>query len=85
MYDKKVLAAFLENQSRLYKEPVAENEEEAKEFLEDVLAVVCKNLKEVREYMDEEGMDISDMSDDELLEAAEVFAVGDGRFLVVEA
>ena len=85
MYDQKVLKAFLENQSRLYKEPVADNEEEAEEFLEDTLAVVCKNIKEVRKYMDEEGMDVFDMSDVELLEAAEVFAVGDGRFLVVEA
>ena len=65
-------------------ENVAESVEEAEEFLEDCMAVVCKNLKEVRDYFDEAGMDIAGMSEDELLEASEVFALPDGRFLIVE-
>ena len=59
--------------------------EEAEAFLEDCMAVVCKNLKEVRAYFEEEGADIAQMSDDDLEDASEVFALPDGRYLVVEA
>ena len=83
-YDEEVLEYFLAHQSRLFSENVAESVEEAEEFLEDCMAVVCKNLKEVRDYFDEAGMDIAGMSEDELLEASEVFALPDGRFLIVE-
>jgi hypothetical protein len=58
--------------------------EEAEEFLEDCMAVVVKNLKEVRAYFEDEA-DISGMSNEELLEASEVFALPSGRFLIVEA
>ncbi len=37
-YDEKVLQCFLDNQLRLYPEPVAETLEEAENFLEDVCA-----------------------------------------------
>ena len=83
-YDEAVLKFFLENQSRLFDENVADTLEEAEEFLEDCMAVVCKNIKEVRDYFDEAGSDISGMSDDELMDQSEVFAIADGRFLVVE-
>jgi hypothetical protein len=59
--------------------------EEAEEFLEDCMAVVCRNIKEVRDYFKEEGADIAGMSLEELKEASEVFALPDGRFLIVEA
>ena len=48
-------------------------------------ATVCKNLKEVRAYFKEEGADIAGMSSEELAEQAEVFALPDGRYLIVEA
>ena len=48
------------------------------------MAVVCRNIKEVRAYFEEEGADISYMDDEELEEASEVFSLPDGRFLVVE-
>ena len=48
------------------------------------MAVVVKDLKEVREYFDEAGMDAAGMSDRELLEASEVFSLSDARFLIVE-
>lgn len=83
-YDEEVLKYFLANQSQLFSENVAESVEEAEEFLEDCMAVVCKNLKEVRDYFDESGMDIAGMSEEELMEASEVFALPDGRFLIVE-
>ena len=84
MYDEKCLECFLENQLKLFPEKVAENLEEAAEFLEDCMAVVCKDIKEVKEYFEEEGLDISGMSLDELKELEEVFSLEDGRFLIVE-
>ncbi len=83
-YDEEVLEVFLKKQGQLFSEPVAETLEEAEEFLEDSMAVVCKNLREVKEYFDETGADISGMSDDEILEACEVFELPSGRFLIVE-
>ena len=49
------------------------------------MAVVLGSVKEIREYFDEEGMDIAGMTDQELLEAEEVFALPDGRYLIVES
>ena len=83
MYDKKTIGAFLDNQLKLFPEKVADTEEEAAEFLEDVCAVVCKNKKEVIEYLEDE-MDVTGMSEDEILSSEEVFAIGDGRYLIVE-
>ena len=83
-YDELCLEYFLENQSQLFDERVAENLDDAQEFLEDCMAVVCRNIKEVRAYCEEEGADISYMDDEELEEASEVFSLPDGRFLVVE-
>ena len=83
-YDEEVLNTFLENQTQLFSEEVADSPETAEELLEDCMAVVCKNLKEVRDYFDEAGTDIAGMSDDELLEQSEVFSLPSGRFLIVE-
>ena len=83
-YDEEILHYFLEHQTQLFPEVVAESPEEAEEFLEDCMAVVCKNIKEVRDYFDDAGMDVAGMSEEELLEGSEVFAIPDGRFLVVE-
>lgn len=83
-YDEECLEVFLEKQLQLFREEVASTPEEAEAFLEDCMAVVCRNLKEVKAYFEEEGMDISDMSDQEIEEASEVFALPDGRYLVVE-
>lgn len=82
-YDDNVLDAFLQNQLQLVPEPVAASREEAEEFLEDCMAVVCRNLREVRDYFDEIA-DVTGMSDEELLAASEVFEVSDGRYLIVE-
>ena len=83
-YDDEVLEVFLEKQLQLFPENVAETLEEAEEFLDDCMAVVCKNLREVKEYFDEAGTDISGMSDEEIIEASEVFELPSGRFLIVE-
>lgn len=83
-YDDLVLGTFLEEQGQLFPEPVAETEEEAEEFLADCMAVVCNDLEEAREYLDESGMDVTGLSDEELVNEAEVFSIPDGRFLIVE-
>lgn len=83
-YDEEVLRVFLKKQLQLFDEPVAETMEEAEAFLEDCMAAVVDSLDEVIEYFDENGMDISDMSDEEIEEASEVFALPSGRYLIVE-
>lgn len=83
-FDEECLNVFLENQSQLFEEAVAETLEDAEVFLEDCMAVVVENMDEVKEFLEEEGMDIQGMSDEELEEAAEVFPIPDGRYLIVE-
>lgn len=83
-YDEDCLKAFLKNQSQLFDEPVAETLVEAEAFLEDCMAVVVDGIDEVREFFEQEGMDIAGMSDEELEDASEVFAVSGGRYLIVE-
>ena len=76
---------FLKEQSKQFDEPVVFDLEEAEEFLEDCFAQVFENIKEVREYLSEEGMDVEALSDEELSEELEVFKLPDGRYFVVEA
>lgn len=83
-YSKECINTFLKDQLKLFDEKVAENAKEADEFLEDCMAMEVKNLKEVREYFDENGMDVTSMTDEELKEAAEVFALPSGKYLIVE-
>lgn len=83
-YDEECLDVFLKNQLQLFREKVASTREEAEEFLDDCMAVVCNNIKEVKEYLDEAGMDVSGMSDKEMEEASEVFPLSNGRYLIVE-
>ena len=84
-YDEECLKTFLKNQSQLFDEPVAESIEEAEAFLEDCMAAVVDNIDEVRDFLDGEGLDVDGMSSEELEEASEVFALPDGRYLIVEA
>lgn len=84
MFDDVVLECFLKKQSQLFPENVAETLEEADNFLEECMAVVVNSVKEVWEYFDEQGVDMEGASEEEILEADEVFEVGDGRYLIVE-
>ena len=83
-YREICLKTFLKDQGKLFDEPVAENLEEAEAFLEDCMAVVVDYLDEVREYFEEEGVDVDGMTPEELEEASEVFPLPDGTYLVVE-
>lgn len=83
-YSDEYLMTFLRNQAQLFDEPVANSLEEADAFLEDCMAVVVDSLEEVRAYFEENGVDVDHMSLDELEEASEVFALPDGKYLIVE-
>lgn len=84
MFDDAVLQCFLENQGQLFPENVAENLEEADSFLEESMAVVVDSVKEVWEYFEEAGVDMEGADEDEILQADEVFEIGDGRYLIIE-
>ena len=78
-FDEDVLECFLENQRQLFPENVAEG------FLEDCMAVVVNSVEEVLEFFEEEGVDTEGVMGEEILEADEVFDIGDGRYLIVES
>ncbi len=82
MFDDRVLECFLDNQLQLFPSEVCVTLEEAEEFLDDCMAVVVRGRDEVVEYFEEEGLD---MTDEDILDACEVFDIGDGRYLIVEA
>ncbi len=83
-FDDAVLECFLENQLQLFPETVADSLDEAEEFLEDCMAVVVNSVNEVIAFFEEEGIDMEGASGEEILDADEVFDVGDGRYLIVE-
>lgn len=83
-YSEICLNTFLKEQEKLFDGPVAETLEEAEAFLEDCMAVVVDSLEEVREYFEEEGVDVDGMTPEELEEASEVFPLPDGTYLIVE-
>ena len=75
---------FLKEQEKLLGEQVFETVEEVMDFFEDCFATVLDSVKDIREYFDENGMDVQGMSDDEILDSAEVFELPSGKYLVVE-
>ena len=83
-YDDKVLDVLLEKQLQLVPEEVATSREEAEEFLADCFAVVVDSAKEVWEYFEDAEIDMEGADIDGILEADEVFEIGDGRYLIVE-
>ena len=62
---------------------MAENVDEAMEFLEDCFASVFEDENELKEYLEEEGIDFD--SEEDITEELEVFKLPDGRLLYVEA
>lgn len=83
-YDEAVLKCFLENQLQLLPEKVADNIDEAEAFLEECVAVVVDSVDEVWDYFNEEGIDLEGQEKEEIVDAPEVFDIGDGRYLIVE-
>ena len=84
MFTEECINTFLENQEKLFPQPVAESYEAAEAFLEDCMAQLVDSIEEVREYLEEIGADVDGMTDEELEEASEVFALPDGKYLIVE-
>ena len=84
MYTEECINTFLEKQGQLFPQPVAESYEAAEAFLEDCMAAVVNSIAEVREYLEEMGADVDGMTDEELEDASEVFALPDGTYLIVE-
>ena len=85
VYDDDVLECFLDNQLQLFPRRVAGTLEEAEDFLVECMAVVVNSVQEVVEYFEEEGIDMEGAMDEEILDADEVFDIGDGRYLIVQA
>lgn len=85
-YDEECIRTFLERQAQLFDEDmaVASTMEEAKEFLEEAMAVVVNTKREVKEYFEENAMDTAGMTMEEILDQSEVFALPSNRFLIVE-
>ncbi len=83
-FSERDLQIFLDRQLQLFPEPVAETLEEAEYFLEDCMAVICKDKEEVLAYFEEEGVDLCGMTADELIGQPEVFSLPGGRFMIVE-
>ena len=84
MFNKESVLTFLELQCQLFDAPVAEDFEEAEEFLEDCMAVVLDSLKDVKKYLDGMGADVEGISLKELEEESEVFKLPDGKYMIVE-
>ncbi len=61
-FSKECIETFLNKQLQLFDEKVAETPQEAEEFLEDNLAVVLDSIEDVRDYLDESGMDAAQLS-----------------------
>ena len=83
-YDEECLQTFLDHQGQLFDEPVAETREEAEAFLENCMAVIVNSIEEVRTFLEEEGMDVDGMTMEEIEDSAEVFALPNGQYLIVE-
>ena len=84
-FDEAVLQCFLDNQEQLFSKTVMSTYEEAEDFLIDSMAVIVNSIAEVWEYFEEEGLDTDGMTEDDIVETPEVFALGDGRYLIVQA
>ena len=84
-FDEAVLQCFLDNQEQLFSKIVMNTYEEAEEFLLDSMAVIVNSVAEVWEFFEEEGLDTDGMTEDDIVETPEVFALGDGRYLIVQA
>ena len=48
------------------------------------MATIVENIDEVREFLEEEGLDVEGMSSEGLEDASEVFVLPGGRYLIVE-
>ena len=83
-FDESVVHCFYEKQEQLFGKKLLGSLEEAEDFLEECMAVVVESPREVWDYFEEAGIDTEAADEEGILEAQEVFAVGDGKYLIVE-
>ena len=83
---KEYAKAFLDQQEKLFDFPVADNVEEALEFLQDCDAYVCDTLKDALLYFEESGYDVEGITEKNIdyNEFLELFKMPDGKYLIVE-
>ena len=55
--------------------------DEAEDFLEDCMADVVDTIDDVRDYLEDMGMDTHGMTDEELENASEIFPLPSGKYL----
>lgn len=82
-YSKEAIKKFLEEQSQLYEKVIARTVGEARVVLAEHMAAELNTLEEVRGFLQENGMDIAGMSDEEIESQAEVFPLPSKRYLVI--
>lgn len=82
-FTKEAIEMFLMNQTELMNGRVANTVHEARDFLEENMAVELSSLKEVKEFLKENDMDIAGMTDEEIIGQDEVLQLPSGRFLVI--
>lgn len=82
-YSKEAVKKFLESQAQLFEETVARTVGETMVVLAEHMAVEVDTLEEVKEFLQENGMDIAGMSDEEIASSSEVFPLPSGRYLVI--
>jgi hypothetical protein len=83
-FDESVVRCFYEKQEQLFGKKLLGSLAEAEDFLEECMAVVVESPREVWDYFEEAGIDTEAADEEGILEAQEVFAVGDGKYLIVE-
>ncbi len=93
--DEAVLQCFVDHHAKLIGEQIVSTIDEAQALLEeDFQYMVVDSVQEIWQALDELGYDVTGLFDEEeshgirenderILEAAEVFDVGDGRYLIV--
>jgi len=84
-FSEECLNTFLDLQDKLFDTPVAETPAEADDFLVDCMADVVDSIDDVRDYLEDMGMDTVGMSDEEIESSAEVFPLPSGKYLIVSA
>jgi uncharacterized protein Yka (UPF0111/DUF47 family) len=79
------IKAFFDNQDKLFDFPVAEDLEEARDFLEnDCETYIFDSFKELKEFLVDEADLEGDITKDNVLsEVYEVFLMPDGKYMYV--
>ena len=84
-FSKECIETFLNKQLQLFDEKWQRHRRRQKSSLRIIWRSYLDSIEDVRDYLDESGMDAAQLSKDEILQASEVFALPGGKYLVVLA